>query len=120
MATLIRFLLSRPPVILMLAFTTLAPAHSADIEADQRVRARVTIHRHYVLPPDRHVVEKVMPPYSGNYLINGTWFMARTPACTRWVAGERIRLVAGDWHRGCSAAVIHNVARRMTCELSCG
>jgi len=120
MANLIRFLLSRPLVILLLAFITLAPAHSTDIEADQRVRARITIHRQYVLPPERHVVEKVMPPYSGIYLINGTWFTATTPACTGWVAGERIRVIAGDWHRGCSAAVIYNVSRRMTCELSCG
>jgi hypothetical protein len=96
------------------------PALPADIVANQRVRTRVTIHRYYVLPPERHVVEKVMPPYSGNYVINGTWMRATTPACTQWVAGERIRLVAGDWHRSCSAAVIYNISRRMTCELSCG
>jgi hypothetical protein len=106
--------------ILMFVLMTHTQTLSAEIDADTRVRARVTIHRHYLLPPERHVVEKVMPPYSGNYLINGTWFTARTAACTRWVAGERIRLVAGDWHRGCSAAVIHNLSRRMTCELSCG
>jgi hypothetical protein len=105
---------------LMFVLITNTQALSAEIDADTRVRARVTIHRHYVLPPERHVVEKVMPPYSGNYLINGTWFTATTPACTRWVAGERIKLIAGDWHRGCSAAVIHNLSRRMTCELSCG
>jgi hypothetical protein len=106
--------------ILMLVLMTHASALSAEIDADARVRARVTIHRHYLLPPERHVVEKVMPPYSGIYLINGTWFTATTPACTRWVAGERIRFVAEDWHRGCSGAVIYNVSRRMTCELSCG
>jgi hypothetical protein len=110
--------LYRSLATVVLAIATLAPAVAADIEADQR--ARVIIHRHYVLPPERHVVEKVMPPYSGNYLINGTWMRAMTPACTRWVAGERIRLVAGDWHRSCSAAVIYNVSRRMTCELACG
>ena len=111
--------LYRSLAIVVLATATLAPAVAADIEADQRVRARVIIHRHYVLPPERHVVEKVMPPYSGNYLINGTWMRATTPACTRWVAGERIRLLAGDWHRSCSVAVIYNVSRRMTCELAC-
>jgi len=120
MAATMRSLIAHSVATLLLAFVTLAPALAADIEADQRVRARVTIHRHYVLPPERHVVEGVRPPYSGVYLINGTWFTARTSACTRWVAGERIRLVAGDWHRGCSAAVIYNVSRRMTCELSCG
>jgi hypothetical protein len=106
--------------VLLLGLMTLAPALSADIAADHRVRARVAIHRHYVLPPERHVVEGVRPPYSGNYLINGRWFTAASPACTRWVAGERIRLVAGDWHGACISAVIYNVSRRMTCELSCG
>src|SRR3954469_22323104 len=112
--------LYRSLAMIGLAVATLVPAFSADIAADRRVRARVTIHRHYLLPPERHVVEKVMPPYSGNYLINGTWMRATTPVCTRWVAGERIRLVAGDWHRSCSVAVIHNISRRMTCELACG
>src|SRR5215207_4071749 len=112
--------LSRSLAMIGLAVSTLVPALSADMVTDQRTRARVTVHRHYVLPPERHVVEKVMPPYSGNYLINGTWMRATTPACTRWVAGEQIRLAAGDWHRSCSVAVIYNVSRRMTCELACG
>lgn len=106
--------------MLLLAFMMPTPARPADIEADRRVRARVTIHRHYVLPPERHVVEGVRPPYSGNYLINGTWFAAKTAACTRWVSGERIRLLAGDWHGACASAVFYNVPRRMACEMRCG
>src|SRR5262245_22052627 len=48
----------------------------------------------YSLPPEQHVIEVVQPPYSGNFIINGTRFTARTPACFSWAAGERIRLVA--------------------------
>ena len=40
--------------------------------------------------PERHVIEKVQPPYSGNFIINGTRFVGRTRACLRWIAGERI------------------------------
>jgi hypothetical protein len=77
-------------------------------------------HHHYRLPPPRHVVEKASLPGSGLYLLNGTWFQAQTPRCARWVAGDRIRLVAGDWHGSCRSAVFRNLSRRMTCELSCG
>jgi hypothetical protein len=77
-------------------------------------------YRAYRLTPQRHVVEVVQPPYSGNFIINGTRFVGRTPACLRWVAGERIRLVAGDWHGRCVDAVFYNYARRNTCQASCG
>jgi hypothetical protein len=74
----------------------------------------------YRLAPEWHVVEVVQPPYSGNFIINGTRFVGRTPACLRWVAGERIRLVAGDWHGRCVEAAFYNYARRTTCLTSCG
>jgi len=70
--------------------------------------------------PERHVIEKVQPPYSGNFIINGTRFVGRTRACLRWIAGERIRLIAGDWHGRCVEAVFYNYARRNTCRASCG
>src|SRR5262249_21172921 len=38
----------------------------------------------YSLPPEQHVIEVVQPPYSGNFIINGTRFTARTPACFSW------------------------------------
>jgi len=76
-------------------------------------------HRAYLLP-DRHVVEVVQPPYSGNFIINATRFVGRTPACLRWVAGDRIRLIAGDWHGECVEAVFYNYVRHNTCVASCG
>ena len=76
-------------------------------------------HRYY-LPPERHVIEVVQPPYSGNFIINGTRFTAKTAACTRWAAGERIRLIAGDWNGRCVAALFYNFYRRNTCEMWCG
>jgi hypothetical protein len=80
-------------------------------------------HRHYrqffYLAPERHVVEVVQPPWSGNFIINGTRFTGRTPACFSWAAGERIALVAGDWRGRCVEAVFYNFARRSTCETWC-
>ena len=34
------------------------------------------------------MIEVVQPPYSGNFIINGARFTARTPACFGWAAGE--------------------------------
>lgn len=94
-------------------------ALSAPVLADGLVVKRFHHHRHYRLPPERHVVEKVSPPGSGVYLLNGSWFRAQTAHCSRWVAGDRIRLVGGDWHDVCPTAEVRNLSRRMTCELTC-
>ena len=83
------------------------------------VRRHYYHHGHY-LPPERHVIEVVQPPMSGNFIINGARFTARSAACLPWAAGERIRLVAGDWHGRCSVAVFYNVWRHRTCEMWCG
>ena len=81
---------------------------------------RYVVHqRRIVLPPERHVIEAARPPYSGNFIINATWFTAKTQTCARWVAGEQIKLLAGDWHGACVDAVFYNVRRRQTCALSC-
>jgi hypothetical protein len=74
----------------------------------------------YSLPPERHVIEVVQPPWSGNFIINGHRFSGKTPACLSWAAGEQITLVAGDWHGRCVDAVFYNYPRRSTCEVSCG
>jgi hypothetical protein len=71
------------------------------------------------LPPERHVIEVVQPPWSGNFIINGTRFRAKTAACLSWVAGDRIQLLAGDWNGYCVDAVFYNVSRRSTCEMWC-
>jgi len=76
-------------------------------------------YRGFYLPPERHVIEVVVPPYSGRFIINGTRFTGRTPACFSWAAGERIALIAGDWHGRCIDAVFYNFARRSTCETWC-
>jgi hypothetical protein len=85
-------------------------------------------HRHFVhrtivklprLAPERHVIEKVTPPGSGVLRINNATFLATNPWCARWTAGERVRLVAGDWHARCAGAVFYNVTRRQTCTLIC-
>ena len=40
-------------------------------------------------------------------------------ACLPWAAGERIKLIAGDWNGQCIDAVFYNVWRRRTCEMWC-
>jgi hypothetical protein len=79
-------------------------------------------YRHYgiYLPPERHVIEVVRPPYSANFIINGARFVGRSPACWSWAAGERIKLLAGDWNARCDYAVFYNFYRRSTCEMWCG
>jgi len=78
-------------------------------------------HRHYpVLPPERHVIEIVRGAYGSAFIINGARFSAKTAACTGWVAGDRIQLLAGSWNGACAEAVFRNVTRRQTCEMWCG
>jgi len=77
-------------------------------------------YQRFYLPAERHVIEVVQPPYSGNFIINGTRFVGRTRTCQRWIAGERIRLVSGDWHGRCADAVFYNTVRKNTCRASCG
>ena len=78
----------------------LAAAMSLPALADGEYRRHRYYQPHYYiyLPPERHVIEVVQPPWSGNFIINGSRFTAKTPACWRWAAGERIRLLAGDWN----------------------
>jgi hypothetical protein len=71
------------------------------------------------LPPERHVVEIVQPPWSGNFIINGARFVGRSPACFTWAAGERIKLISGDWDGNCTEAVFYNFYRHSTCEMTC-
>ena len=87
-------------------------------EAPYSGRWRPRHHWHH-LPPARHVVEVVQPPYSANFIINGIQFKGMTAACFRWTAGDRITLLAGDWHGHCVTAVFYNFRRRSTCQTLC-
>jgi hypothetical protein len=77
-------------------------------------------HYGYGLPPERHVIEIVSPPYSTNFIINGARFTGMSPSCFGWTAGEPIRLIAGDWNARCVSAVFYNYTRRNRCEMMCG
>ena len=105
-----------------LAFAlTLASAAPTFADEDYPRYRRYPIYRHHLyLPPERHVIEVVQPPSSGNFIINGTRFTALTAACLHWAAGERIKLLAGDWHGRCIEAVFYNATRRSTCRMRCG
>jgi hypothetical protein len=94
---------------------TAAVSWPALADGEYRRYYRQQIH----LPPERHVIEIVQPPWSGNFIINGTRFTGRTVSCLRWAAGERIKLIAGDWNGRCVEAVFYNATRRSTCEMWC-
>jgi hypothetical protein len=100
-----------------LAAVLLCQSALADGMSTRRYRSH---YYRYVLPPERHVVEVVRPPWSGNFIINGRPFTGVTPACFRWAAGEPIRLLAGDWHGRCAEATFYNLLRRDTCTVLCG
>jgi len=87
--------------------------------ADGMQYSHYRYHPGFYLPPERHVIEVVQPPYSGNFIINGRRFVGQSPACLRWAAGEPIRLVSGDSNGQC-VAVFYNYFWRNTCVTSCG
>lgn len=99
-----------------LALATAAPALADEPPPAER-------HRHWGhrihLPPERHVIEVVQPPWSGNFIINGRRFTAKSAACFNWAAGEQIRLVDGDWHGRCVEATFYNTWRHSTCVTWC-
>jgi hypothetical protein len=104
---------------LCLAGTMLASSQSA-LGDGMRQRAVVHHYRHYSrLPPERHVIEGVRPPGSNIFLINGRYFAAASPACAYWLPGDRITLLAGDWHGYCDIAVFRNLRRGGTCTMWC-
>ena len=103
-----------------LAMLVSAPALADETEYTRPGYYQYYYQYRYSLPPEQHVIEVVQPPYSGNFIINGTRFTARTPSCFSWAAGERISLIAGDWNGRCVAARFYNFYRRNTCEVWCG
>jgi hypothetical protein len=102
----------------LLAVVVAAPAYSDEPPPTYR-RHQYYSPRIY-LPPERHVIEVVQPPWSGNFIINGRRFTGLSPACFNWAAGERIKLIEGDWNGRCVQAVFYNVWRRSTCVTACG
>ena len=87
--------------------------------ADGMIYSGYRYYHHRYLPRERHVIEVVQPPYSGVFIINGVRFTGMTTACLGWVAGERIRLIEGDWNGHCATAVFYNYRHHNTCEMWC-
>ena len=81
-------------ILAVLAIVATVPA-AAD-EGPRMSRPHYDRYR-LLLPPERHVIEVVQPPWSGNFIINGRRFTAVSPACFSWAAGEQIKLIEGDW-----------------------
>jgi len=104
----------------VLALTACETALAADLGDAAPVRYWPADHHRIVLPPERHFIEVVQPPYSGNFIINRAHFTAETAACMGWTAGDQIVLRAGDWHGYCVDAVFYNVSRHSSCAMWCG
>jgi hypothetical protein len=96
------------------------PAVSAELnEATPAPYTSIPRH-HYALPPERHVIEKVnFSSFGLRFLINGHYFRASPSDCPGWVAGDRVALLAGDWHGYCVTAVFHDLTRARSCRVSC-
>jgi hypothetical protein len=104
-------------MIVRIASVTLALLLCQTVFADE---AGYTRHRHrYYLSPAHHVVEVVVPPYSGRFVINGFRYDGVGPACLAWVPGERVRLISGSWFGDCASATFYNVSRGNTCTTQC-
>ena len=113
--------LCRYGVALILAPSALPGAQAAELQYRHHARVHHHYwHRHIVLPPERHVIEVVRGAYGPSFVINGANFTAKTAACTGWVAGDRIKLLAGSWHGACADAAFYNVTRHRACEMWCG
>jgi hypothetical protein len=114
MGTLTRGMLSGALASLALAGTL---ASSSPASADGMTTHYRHAAWHIYLPPGRHVIEKVRPPGSGVFVINGHTFAS--PACPHWTAGDRITLLAGDWNGYCETATFRNLRRGGICTMSC-
>src|SRR5262249_56142376 len=95
----------------MSAFALAALACAPALAADMDYPRPGNYQYRFSLPPEQHVIEVVQPPYSGNFIINGTRFTALTPSCFGCAAGEPIRLITGDWRSLCLPPPLYNVSR---------
>ncbi len=74
----------------------------------------------FMLPPERHVIEVVQPPWSGNFIINGRRFTGITASLPELGGGRAdhaaFRRLARPLHRSnvlqsASAQYLHNLVR---------
>jgi hypothetical protein len=105
-----------------LALFMVDQAGSADLQASNpTLRAS---HRHarrhvITLPPERHVVEVVERAHGNRMIIDGQWFVAMTPACGGWIAGDRVVFKRGIPVDACPDTVVRNMSRHQTCDMRC-
>jgi len=96
-----------------------APAIAAELGEPAPARSYVPQY-HFALPPERHVLEVVnFSSFGLRFLINGHYFRANPWECPGWIAGDRVTLVAGEWHGYCATAVFHDLTRHRTCRMEC-
>ena len=104
--------MTRPLFALGMALALMQPAFAADMSVFPR-------HHRNAFTQESHVVEVVIPPFSGTFVTNGFLYAGTGAACRQWTPGERIRLISGSWHGDCAAATFYNLSLRTTCETLC-
>jgi len=105
-----------------LTFFMVDQAGSADLHASKPTLRASHHHvgRHMIaLPPERHVVEVVEHAHGNRMIIDGQWFVAMTPACGGWIAGDRVVFKRGTPVEACLDTVVRNVSRHQTCDVRC-
>jgi hypothetical protein len=102
-------------------FAALVCGPAVAAELDKAVAQYANIPRYRsALPPERHVLERVNFSSLGlRFLINGHYFGASPLDCPGWAAGDRLALLAGEWHGYCVTAIFHDLTRDRSCRVSC-
>lgn len=106
--------MSKLTLLLLLTLFASEPAAAAELDGAAPVRHR------FALARERHVLEVVDASAFGvRFIINGHAFAVPSGTCPGWVAGDRVSLVAGEWHGYCATAVFHNATRGRSCDTWC-
>ena len=76
-------------------------------------------HQRSYIPGSRHVIEVVISPYSGQFVINGHRYDGIEPACRAWAPAQPVGLISGSWYGDCVNATFYNASLRDTCQTVC-
>jgi hypothetical protein len=101
-------------------FAAMLCGTAVSAELDETASAPHVPRYRYALPPERHVLEMAnFSSFGLRFLTNGHYFRASPLDCPGWVAGDRVTLLAGEGHGYCATAVLRDLTRHRSCQVSC-